>query len=61
MGRDPELYQPTVWVNEYEGVRVFVTTIGHHNETMASDVYLNMLHRGVIWATGHDEEGSESQ
>ncbi|MCB1234700.1 MAG: ThuA domain-containing protein [Verrucomicrobiae bacterium] len=44
--------QICVWVNEYEGVRTFGTTIGHHNETMADPVYLDLVTRGVLWATG---------
>ncbi len=52
MGRNPERYQPTIWVNEYKGVRVFVTTIGHHTETMATDTYLDLLSRGILWALG---------
>jgi uncharacterized protein len=50
MGTSPARYQPTIWVNEYKGVRVFVTTIGHHNETMSSDVYLNLIYNGMKWA-----------
>ncbi|MFU8848535.1 MAG: ThuA domain-containing protein [Opitutales bacterium] len=52
MGKNPERYQPTIWVNEYAGVRVFVTTIGHHTATMASDTYLDLLTRGILWAVG---------
>lgn len=43
---------PTIWVNSYLGIRIFVTTIGHHNETMASDTYLDLVSRGILWATG---------
>ncbi len=45
-------YQPNIWVNEYEGVRVFGTTIGHHNETMEHENYLNLMANGLKWATG---------
>jgi type 1 glutamine amidotransferase len=43
-----------VWTNDYgpNKTRVFGTTIGHHNETMASPEYLDMLTRGVLWAAG---------
>ncbi len=57
MGTNPEKHQPTIWVNEYKGVRVFVTTIGHHNETMASDVYLDLVSRGIQWAVGAGDDG----
>ncbi len=52
MGTDPAIYHPTIWVNEYEEVRVFTTTIGHHTETMATDTYLDLLSRGILWAAG---------
>ena len=46
-GRD----EACVWTNEYEKkARVFGTTLGHHNETVSSDAYLDLLTRGVLWA-----------
>ena len=39
-----------VWVNEYHGTRVFSTTIGHYNETVADDRYLDLVTRGLLWA-----------
>lgn len=39
-----------VWVNEYEGTRVFSTTLGHFNETVADDRYLDLVTRGLLWA-----------
>ena len=43
-----------VWVNEYgpKKSRVFGTTIGHHNETVAEDTYLDLVTRGLLWACG---------
>jgi hypothetical protein len=43
------------WVNEYgpKKTRVFSTTIGHNNETVSDARYLDMVTRGVLWATGH--------
>ena len=43
-----------VWVNEYgeKKSRVFGTTIGHHNETMLEPTYLDLVTRGLLWATG---------
>lgn len=37
------------WVNEYNGIRVFSTTIGHFNETVADDRYLELVTRGLLW------------
>lgn len=42
--------QTVVWTNEYKGVRVFGTTLGHHNETMMCDEYLDTVARGLLWA-----------
>jgi hypothetical protein len=39
------------WVNTYKAkTRVFSTTIGHNNETVADDRYLDLVTRGVLWA-----------
>ena len=32
---------------------VFSTTLGHNNETVADDRYLDLVTRGLLWATGH--------
>jgi hypothetical protein len=44
-----------VWTNEYgpRKARVFSTTIGHNNETVSDPRYLDLVTRGVLWATGH--------
>jgi hypothetical protein len=47
-----------VWTNEYRGVRVFSTTIGHFNETVSDTRYLDLVTRGVLWACGQlDDSG----
>jgi hypothetical protein len=38
------------WTNEYAGTRVFSTTIGHFNETVADDRYLDLVTRGLLWS-----------
>lgn len=45
---------PNVWVNEFgpNKTRVFATTIGHHNETMLQQQYMELLTRGLLWAAG---------
>ncbi len=42
------------WTNEYgaKKTKVFSTTIGHNNETVADARYLDLVTRGVLWATG---------
>jgi hypothetical protein len=44
-----------VWVNEYgpRKTRVFSTTLGHNNATVADPRYLDLVTRGVLWAAGH--------
>lgn len=41
-----------IWTNTYGKARVFGTSLGHHNETMKHEVYLNLVSRGLLWATG---------
>jgi putative membrane-bound dehydrogenase-like protein len=46
--------QVCIWTNDYHGTRVFATTVGHYNETMVEPTYLDMMTRGLLWATGRD-------
>lgn len=43
------------WTNEYgpKKTRIFSTTIGHNNETVADDRYLDLVTRGLLWTTGN--------
>ncbi len=43
------------WANQYgpKQTRVFSTTIGHNNATVQDSRYLDLVARGVLWATGH--------
>ena len=57
-GEESKKNQPTVWINEFEGVRVFGTTIGHHNETMRTTQYLDLVTAGLLWAVNRlDDSG----
>jgi type 1 glutamine amidotransferase len=38
------------WVNKYGSTRVFSTTLGHNNETVADPRYLDLVTRGLLWA-----------
>ena len=40
------------WTNDYQGARVFSTTIGHNNSTVEDPRYLEMVTRGLLWVTG---------
>jgi len=47
------------WTNDYNGTRVFNTTIGHFNETVADPRYLDLVTRGLLWACGKIDEKGE--
>lgn len=46
--------QPVAWTNRYKGVKLFATTLGHHNVTMQSTEWLDMTARGIKWALKQD-------
>jgi len=53
-----------VWTNEYgpKKTRVFTTTIGHNTATVADARYLDLVTRGVLWATGHlNQDGTPAK
>lgn len=53
-----------VWTSEYgdKKARVFSTTIGHNNETVADARYLDLVTRGVLWACGKiKDDGSAAE
>lgn len=56
MSQDTKKHEVCVWTNQYGKGRVFGTTIGHHNETMADAPFLNMLTRGLFWSMGRLDE-----
>jgi Trehalose utilisation len=46
------------WTNDYQGTKVFSTTIGHNNSTVQDPRYLEMVTRGLLWVTGKlDDHG----
>ena len=52
-GEDTKQEHPVIWVNNFGKARIFGTSLGHHNETMNNSVWLDVVSRGVLWATGH--------
>jgi type 1 glutamine amidotransferase len=44
-----------IWTNLYgpNKTRIFSTSLGHMNETVADDRYLNLVVRGLLWSSGH--------
>ncbi|MCG8586350.1 MAG: ThuA domain-containing protein [Pirellulales bacterium] len=63
VAKDPKKSNICIWTNKYGDARVFGTTLGHHNETMKQEVYLDMLTAGLLWTVdklgddGHPVEG----
>ena len=42
-----------VWTNTYRAkTKVFATTLGHNNETVADPRYLDLVTRGLLWSCG---------
>jgi hypothetical protein len=48
-GNDDDL---VAWTNDYHGAKVFSTTLGHNNETVADPRYLDLVTRGLLWSVG---------
>lgn len=40
------------WANTFGKARVFSTTLGHNNETVADPRYLDLVTRGLLWSVG---------
>jgi hypothetical protein len=50
------------WTNDYNGTKVFNTTIGHNNGTVEDPRYLDLVTRGLLWACGKlDEKGAVAE
>lgn len=50
-----------VWTNEYgpNKTRIFSTTLGHQNDTVADARYMDLVVRGLLWSTGNLTEASK--
>jgi type 1 glutamine amidotransferase len=50
--------EPVVtWTNTYDGkTRVFATTLGHNNDTVADARYLDLVTRGLLWSVDKLDE-----
>ena len=51
-GQDTKKDHMVIWVNTYGKGKVFGTTLGHGNHTMADPVYLDLVARGLLWTCG---------
>ena len=54
-GKQDDQETVVVWAHEYgpKKTKVFSTTLGHNNETVADAKYLDLVTRGILWSTGH--------
>lgn len=52
-GKPNEATAVCVWTNKYNGkTKVFATTLGHNNVTVADDRYLDLVTYGLLWSVG---------
>lgn len=44
-----------VWTNEFgpKKTKIFSTSLGHYNETVADERYMDLVVRGLLWTTGN--------
>ena len=50
-GKESASEAVVAWTNLYRGkARVFATTLGHNNATVADARYLDLVTRGLLWA-----------
>jgi len=53
--RDGKEYA-VAWTNQYGKARVFGTTYGHSDATFSDPVFLKLVARGLLWASGELED-----
>lgn len=51
-GTTKEVESVVVWANQYGSTRIFSTTLGHNNQTVADTRYLDLVTRGLLWSCG---------
>ena len=49
-GEDTKKDHTVIWLNTFGKARIFGTSLGHHNETMNNDVWLDLVSRGLLWS-----------
>lgn len=57
-GKENPVETIVAWTNTYNGkARVFGTTLGHNNATVADARYLTLVTRGLLWAANKLDDG----
>jgi type 1 glutamine amidotransferase len=56
-GKETTVDCVVAWTNTYNGkAKVFATTLGHNNDTVADEKYLDLVARGLLWSVGKLDE-----
>ena len=55
-GKSTKKFHPVIWTNEFQGSKVFGTSIGHSTVTYSDKYYLDLVTRGVLWTAGKLED-----
>ena len=56
-GTTKDVETVVAWANQYDKTRVFSTTVGHNNQTVADGRYLDLITRGLLWSCGKLDSG----
>jgi type 1 glutamine amidotransferase len=48
-GKKTKKFHPVIWTSEYNGCKVFGTSIGHSTVTYKDKVYTDLVSRGLLW------------
>ena len=51
-GQETKQDHTVIWLNISGKTRIFATTLGHSDATMKTDVYLDLVTRGILWSVG---------
>ncbi len=52
-GKEVSAESVVVWTNTYtKKAKVFATTLGHNNETVSDEKYLDLVAKGLLWTVG---------
>ncbi|HUG17829.1 MAG TPA: ThuA domain-containing protein [Planctomycetaceae bacterium] len=54
-GEDTKKNHTVIWANTFGKAKVFGTSLGHHNETMNTEVWLDLVSRGLLWTVNQLE------
>jgi len=50
--KDGKTY-PVIWTGKYGKANIFGTTFGHSDATFADPAFINMVSKGILWASGN--------